>query len=318
MSIGRSVVVSGMALVLVFFASWADADNHVCLSIERPWVGSLGLWVNGCDVGVDVLWFDEGSCKSEPGKKYPCGSYVAPNSKTTATLEGRVGWSECKSPSGLGDVVTMQRPDGSTYCGGDLSPRERANLVRRQERKSQELQRRRLQVEKQRQAQAQRQPAPQERRPVRQRRPEQNRQYWGAFVQVYYRDANVDLGWGASWNARTPKQALDAAIQKCSDRSGQHCDPFDRDTQVKVFSTFSPVPPGEVYVFASVPGYPEMQFFKLRCIAVFDDFLYRNGRERHDFVAGYGNTKREAEAARGVHAAIPNEAILLMSECNSK
>ena len=46
--------------------------------------------------------------------------------------------------------------------------------------------------------------------------------------------------------------------------------------------------------------------------------LYRNGRERHDFVAGYGNTEEEAIATRSVLSAIPKEAILLMAECNSK
>lgn len=157
MTNAKSVVGLALALALALIVSWAHADSHTCLSIENPWPGdSIALWVNQCDVGVDVTWRDEGGCKSQPGNKYPCSSYVAPNAKTGATLEGRIGWVECESPGGLGDVVALERPDGSTYCWGDPSPRERTDLVRRRERQSQELQRRRLEAEAQRHAEAQR------------------------------------------------------------------------------------------------------------------------------------------------------------------
>ena len=167
MAIGKPVASSIMLLGLVLFASWAHADSHTCLSIERPWSGSIGLWVNRCDVGVDVTWNGEGGCDSRPGNKYPCSGYVAPNAKTGATLEGRIEWVECQSPGGLGDVIAMEKPDGSTYCWGGPSPRERADLVRRRERESQKIQRLRVQIENERNAQAQ--------RLARQRRLEQER-----------------------------------------------------------------------------------------------------------------------------------------------
>ena len=84
---------------------------------------------------------------------------LRPNAKAGATLEGRIEWVECKSPGGLGDVIAMERPDGSTYCWGDSSPRERADLVRRRERGSQEIQRLRVQIENERHTEAQRQQA---------------------------------------------------------------------------------------------------------------------------------------------------------------
>ena len=134
------------------------------MSIERPWSGSIGLWVNRCGVGVDVMWNGEGGCESQPGKKYTCSSYVAPEAKTGATLKGRIEWVECESPGGLGDVIALERPDGSTYCWGDPSPRERVDMVRRRERESQEIQRLRVQIENKRNAQAQRLRADKERR----------------------------------------------------------------------------------------------------------------------------------------------------------
>lgn len=156
MAVRKVVAVSGAALALALLVSWARADSHTCLSIERPWSGPIALWVNRCDVGIHVMWHDEDWCKSEPGKKYQCSSYVAPNAKSGATLEGRIGWYECKSPRGLGDVVPIERADGSTYCWGELNPRERADFVRRQEKRYKDVQQLRRREERRRRAQERR------------------------------------------------------------------------------------------------------------------------------------------------------------------
>ena len=46
MAQAKSVVVPAVALAFALIVSWAHADSHTCLSIERPWSGSIGLWVN--------------------------------------------------------------------------------------------------------------------------------------------------------------------------------------------------------------------------------------------------------------------------------
>ena len=235
MAIGKSVVSSIMLLGLVFFASWAHADSHTCLSIERPWSGSIGLWVNRCDVGVDVTWNGEGGCDSQPGNKYPCSGYVAPNAKAGATLEGRIEWAECKSPGGLGDVIAMERPDGSTYCWGDPSPRERADLVRRRERVSQEIQRLRVQIENERHAQAQRQQGEKTRgKPTRRPNAEPQGRTWTGFAQGT-NDGGDRYTYGVVWGASSRIEAMEAALLDCSTKSAHPCNP-DEPWQAKCLS----------------------------------------------------------------------------------
>ena len=93
-------------------------DGARCLTVDRT-KSSMGYWVNRCRIGIDVIWRDEGSCRSRPGNKYPCSSFV--KRKATATLEGKVWWYECKSPGGLGDVIAIEKNRG-VYCVDSPSP----------------------------------------------------------------------------------------------------------------------------------------------------------------------------------------------------
>ena len=90
----------------------AHKPSSTCLTVDRE-NSSMGYWVNRCQIGIDVIWRDEGSCRSRPRNKYPCSSFV--KRKATATLEGQVWWHECESPGGLGDVIAIEK-DGSVYC----------------------------------------------------------------------------------------------------------------------------------------------------------------------------------------------------------
>ena len=95
-----------------------------CLDIEHI-PGSVGYWVNRCDVGVDVLWYNEDNdscgnrgcsgCESRKGSKFNCSWYVAANSKRTAILWGRTVWLACESES-LGDALAIEDSNGNPYC----------------------------------------------------------------------------------------------------------------------------------------------------------------------------------------------------------
>ena len=112
--------------------SWADGDRmhgewHEgtrlvaradCLTVERTPDGTTP-WVNRCEVGVDVLWRDEGACGSTDTQSWPCSWYVGPHDSAAASIEGQVWWRECKSPGGLGDVVAAEKEDGTVYCVDD-------------------------------------------------------------------------------------------------------------------------------------------------------------------------------------------------------
>ena len=115
--------------------SWADGDRmhgewHEgtrlvaradCLTVERAHDGTT-LWINRCEVGVDVLWRDESGCRSTGMDGWPCSWYVGPHDSATASIEGQVWWRECKSPGGLGDVVATEKVDGTVYCVDDAGP----------------------------------------------------------------------------------------------------------------------------------------------------------------------------------------------------
>ena len=102
-----------------YMQEWKDGaliskDVHkpssTCLSVKRS-RRALSSWVNRCSVGIDVLWRDDGACRSRAGKKYPCSSFVGANDNATATLEGKIWWNECESPGGLGHVVAIEKHD---------------------------------------------------------------------------------------------------------------------------------------------------------------------------------------------------------------
>ncbi len=86
-----------------------------CLDANRT-TFDYHLWGNRCnDTGIDVLWRDEGSCRSRPHAKYPCSWYVGPGGGATAEFTGRVQWWECRSPE-LGDVVAIEGKNGEVSC----------------------------------------------------------------------------------------------------------------------------------------------------------------------------------------------------------
>ena len=132
--------------------AWADGDRmhgewHEgtrlvaradCLTVERTFDGTT-LWFNRCEVGVDVLWRDEGACGSTETDDWPCSWYVGPHHTATASIEGQVWWRECKSPGGLGDVVAAEKEDGTVYCVDDAGLMTLAETRRkRQQAKSSE------------------------------------------------------------------------------------------------------------------------------------------------------------------------------------
>ena len=93
----------------------ANRPQSTCLSVKRTTVRYIGYWVNKCSAGIDVIWRDEGACRSRSGNLYPCSWFVGAGKEVTASIEGKVRWFECQSPGGLGDVMAMER-DGTLYC----------------------------------------------------------------------------------------------------------------------------------------------------------------------------------------------------------
>ena len=63
------------------------------------------------------------------------------NKEVTASIEGHVWWQECKSPGGLGDVVAMEKKDGSVYCLDSPTSRTHTSW-KEQGRRTQQLTRR--------------------------------------------------------------------------------------------------------------------------------------------------------------------------------
>ena len=93
-----------------------STDVHLaspsCVTLES---GTVAYLVNRCGVGVDVLWRDEGTCRSRPGIKYPCSWYIGANRKAAAGIVGQMEYVVCKSPGGLGDVAAVYKND-RVYC----------------------------------------------------------------------------------------------------------------------------------------------------------------------------------------------------------
>lgn len=112
---------------------WADGDIHhdewldgerqryihrpksTCLTVLRE-NNTFAYWINRCSVGIDVVWHDEGACRSVSGNKYPCSWFVGAGKKVSAAIEGHVWWQECESPGGLGDVLAVEKNGGNVYC----------------------------------------------------------------------------------------------------------------------------------------------------------------------------------------------------------
>ncbi len=97
-----------------------EPESGACLSVERH-SKTTATWVNRCRVGIDVIWRDEGACRSTDSMDYTCGWYVRPNDSAAAAVEGRVWWHECRSPNGRGDVVAVENIYGEAYCLDDPS-----------------------------------------------------------------------------------------------------------------------------------------------------------------------------------------------------
>lgn len=156
--------------------------------------------------------------------------------------------------------------------------------------------------------------------------PPADREYWGAFIKDSdpLRDA-----WGVSWNAHTPKQALDNAITACRKRY-RDCYPDEPDEYSPVswnffiFSTFIedadrgpyneyPVPAASGHI----SGYSRAWIYKQRCIAVFDDSA---NRSRPDYRALVGNTQEEAaKAGKSLQTSVDlPRATLLALHCNER
>ena len=109
-----------------------------CLDVERV-NRAFAYWVNRCSVGIDVLWYDEGSCRSQPANKFPCSWFVGANKDVSAAIEGQVWWFECESPGGLGDVIAMEKNE-ETYCLDSVNLRTRARYEKQRSRNHQATQ----------------------------------------------------------------------------------------------------------------------------------------------------------------------------------
>ena len=107
-----------------------DAD---CLTVEKT-SKEMGLWINRCQVGIDVIWRDEGACRSRATETWPCSWYVAPHGSETAAIQGQVWWRECKSPQGPGGAAAVEKEDGNVYCVERIGPRTSARKIRKRER----------------------------------------------------------------------------------------------------------------------------------------------------------------------------------------
>lgn len=126
----KPITLLGMALAINLSLLAPLGEGATCLGIELSRNGgTIGFWVNRCSVGVNVLWHNSKgtACRSRPGKKYACASYVPPNGRSTAPLVGRIEWAECKSPGGSQGVHAWERPDGSVYCDDRIPVREWSN-----------------------------------------------------------------------------------------------------------------------------------------------------------------------------------------------
>ena len=107
-----------------------DAD---CLTVEKI-SKETGLWINRCQVGIDVIWRDEGACRSLADETWPCSWFVVSHGSEMAAIQGQVWWRECKSPRGPGDVAAVEKEDGNVYCMDRTGPRTSALRIQKRER----------------------------------------------------------------------------------------------------------------------------------------------------------------------------------------
>ena len=97
--------------------------HATCLTPEHnKHGGSSGFWINHCNIGINVIWYNEArgfdkrkTCRSRPGTKYPCSGYVRAFSKKTANVWGRTVWAECESRT-PGEVFALESNKGTPYC----------------------------------------------------------------------------------------------------------------------------------------------------------------------------------------------------------
>ena len=107
----------------------AEADTDGCLRIEMGGK-DYGVFHNGCDVGLFVIWNDEGACSPRDSMDwYPCSHWVPPlgTAGTGPELAGHVTWLTCEND------YPRETGNGRAVCeggaAGDGGQRGRADKV---------------------------------------------------------------------------------------------------------------------------------------------------------------------------------------------
>ena len=122
---------------------WNDGRRHLpgadCLMVEKI-TKRMALWINRCQVGIDVVWRDQGTCRSQATDAWPCSWYVGAYGSEKAAIEGQVWWRECKSPQGPGDVAAVEKEQGNVYCVDRSGPRTSARTTQKRERAARNVQ----------------------------------------------------------------------------------------------------------------------------------------------------------------------------------
>lgn len=108
-----------VALAVFAFSSALDvplaqADSDGCVRIEMKGQ-DYGVFHNRCDVGLFIIWNDEGACSPRDSMDwYPCSHWVPPlgTAGTGPELAGRVTWLVCEND------YPRETGNGNAVCDG--------------------------------------------------------------------------------------------------------------------------------------------------------------------------------------------------------
>ena len=121
-------------------APTAEADTDGCLRIEMGGK-DYGVFHNRCDVGLFVIWNDEGACRARDSMDwYPCSHWVPPlgTAGTGPELAGRVTWLTCENdyPRETGNGRAVCEGGAAQVVPGPSVPNEASKAQSPRERSS--------------------------------------------------------------------------------------------------------------------------------------------------------------------------------------